>query len=279
MSTPARDTQSRRGQQTLAEAVNLRRIREPILGVHKRFELPDDEAEQQLRGDTRHSHVVLNFSEVEEVINRDGSLNEVLEQRHIPVIVATQDDAILDTRSFQDVLNVLFVLPPAIFVPDIVYNYDTMQPDDQVQAIKAYLFHVRELERVIAAHNIPVRILPTNKGWTVPHFERYRELYKEFGYTEMAIYGVQYSGGPAGNATRELRRHATYAIQTLNLENVFVIGRLAPDELLRFDPRVNGACGLRQFQSDEHFADLQRQRQRALFANSDQTQSDLTPFQ
>lgn len=279
MSTSATNIRSRRGQQTLAEAVNLRRIREPILGVHKRFELFDDEAEQQLRGDTRHSHVVLNFSEVEEVIERDGSLDEVLEEWHIPIVVATQDDAILDTRSFQDVLNVLFVLPPAIFVPDIVYNYDTMQPNDQVKAIKAYVFHVRELERAIAEHNIPVRLLPTNKGWTVPHFELYRELYEECGYTEMALYGVQYSGGPAGNATRQLRRHATFAIQTLNLENVFVIGRLALDELLRFDPRVNGACGLRQLQTEERFADVQRRLQRALFANSDHTQSNLTTFQ
>ena len=279
MSTPATDIGPGRGQQTLAEAVNLQRIREPIRGVHKRFELPDDEAEQQLRGDTRHSHVVLNFSEVEAVIERDGSLDEVLEERHIPVVVATEDDAILDTRTFQDVVDVLFVLPPAIFVPDVVYNYNRMEPDEQVNAIKAYLFHVRELERVVATNHLPVRILPTNKGWTVPHFELYRELYEEFGYTEMALYGVQYSGGPAGNATRQLRRHATYAIQTLNLENVFVIGRLAPDELLRFDPRVNGACGLRQLQTDEPFDDAQRRRQRALFANSEQTQSNLTNFQ
>lgn len=276
MSSLASQNDRQRGQQTLHEVVNSRRIEDLLTGIHARVELPDPDFEARLANNRNYEYVVINFSDAEEVIECDGSLAEVLEPWHIPVIVATEDDEILDTRTFQDVLNLLEVVAPAIYVPDIVYNYEQMDETDQLQAIEAYLYHVRSLQNVILKQNLAIRLLPTNKGWTVDHFEKYRALYEECGYTELAFYCVQYSGGNAGNATRQLRRHVSNAIAALDLHNVFLIGRLARDELLRFPPEVQGACGLRRIQSADSFSDLKRRHEQALFANSDQTQSYLT---
>lgn len=73
------------------------------------------------------------------------------------------------------------------------------------------------------------------------------ELYREFNYNELAFYAVQYTGGDAGNAIRVLRRHVTYANVTLPLKNTFMAGRSSYEDLLRFDPLVQGAAGLRQW--------------------------------
>lgn len=277
MRSPPKSRTSRRGQQTLHEAINSHLIKQTLTGVHARIELPDDEG--KLKDDQDHEYVVLNFSEAEEVIERDGDLDKVLEPHHIRVILGTEDDEILDERSFQDVLDLLGIAQPAIYVPDIVYNYTIMDEEDQYRAIEAYLSHVRELQREIIKHDLNIRIIPTNKGWTVSHFEEYQELYEDFGYTELAFYAVGYTGGDAGNATRKLRRHTTNAIAALDLENVFVIGRLGRKDLLRFDPEVKGACGLRQVQGEKSFLEMKERHERALFANNDQTQSYINKFQ
>lgn len=234
---------------------------------------------EKLRGDEDHQYVILNFSEVEKIIKRDGNLNGILESHHIRIILGTEDDEIIDERSFQDVLDLLEVVQPAIYVPDIVYSYTWMDEDGQESAIEAYMFHVRRLQQEIHDRDLDIRLIPTNKGWKVEHFEEYQELYNEYGYTEFAFYAVGYTGGDAGNATRKLRRHTSNAIAALDLDNVFVIGRLAWDDLLRLDPEVNGACGLRQIQKVDSFPAFQERHERALFLNSNQTQSRINRYQ
>lgn len=234
---------------------------------------------EKLRGNQDHQYVVLNFSEVEKIIERGGNLDEILEPHYIQIILGTEDDEIIDERSFQDVLNLLEVVEPAIYVPDIVYSYTWMDGGQQDSAIGAYLFHVRRLQEEIFDRDLDIRLIPTNKGWKVEHFEEYQELYDDYGYTEFAFYAVGYTGGDAGNATRKLRRHSSNAIAALDLDNVFVIGRLAWDDLLRLDPEVNGACGLRQIQKVDSFPAFQERHERALFLNSNQTQSRINRFQ
>lgn len=277
MSSPPKSATARRGQQTLHEAVNSHLIQNPITGVHARFDLPREE--KKLRKAQNHQYVVLNFSEVEKIIERDGGLGEVLKSHHVPVILGTEDDKIIDERSFQNVLDVLGVAQPAIYVPDIVYSYTWMDDEDQESAIEAYICHVRTLQQVIIDRNLTIRLIPTNKGWMVEHFEEYQDLYEDFGYKELAFYAVGYTGGDAGNATRKIRRHTSNAIAALGLRNVFVIGRLAWDDLLRFDPEVNGACGLRGIDDDVPFPEFQEKHERALYANNDQTQSYLDKYQ
>lgn len=277
MSSPPTSASARRGQQTLHEAVNAHLIQEPVTGVHARFDLPRDE--EKLRTAQNYQYVVLNFSGVQEIIERDGTLDKVLKPHHIRVILGTEADEIIDERSFQDVLDVLEVAQPAIYVPDIVYSYTWMDDEDQDAAIEAYTCHVRKLQQVIIDRDLTIRLIPTNKGWKVEHFEQYQDLYEDYGYNELAFYAVGYTGGNAGNATRKIRRHTSNAIAALGLDNVFVIGRLAWDDLLRFDPEVNGACGLRGIDDEVPFPEFQQKHERALFANNDQTQSYLDKYQ
>lgn len=273
----ATTTASRRGvQQSLPEVVKAHLINEPVTGVCRRFELPEDAA--KLDGDQLHRYVVLSFSEVEKVIEGDRSLNEILEPRHLPIILGTESDEIIDERSFTDVLDLLRVVQPAIYVPDILYNYTTMDRDVQERAIEAYVYHVRQLQGIIDDDGLRIRLIPTNKGWTVEHFEQYQELYHEFDSTELAFYCVQYTGGDAGNAIRKLRRHVANAIAALDPDNVFVIGRLSWGDLLRFEPEVQGACGLRGAPVDGWTRAWQRKHERALFANNGSTQSYLEEF-
>lgn len=276
MSFDTATTRTHRGQQTLHEAVNARVIHEPLIGVHRRFELPREA--DLLIGDQHHKYVVLNFSDVETVIDNTGTLDSLLEPRHLPVILGTVDDELLDERTFQDILNVLVVAQPAIYVPDIVWNNEQLDDEEQEMAIEAYLLHVRTLQEEVTERSLSVRILPTNKGWTVDHFAMYEDLYADYGYSEIAFYAVEYTGEGAGNAIRKLRRHTTNAIAALNLDNVYLIGRLARDDLLRFDPEVKGACGLRRAKDADSFPKLQHRLEQALFANNDQTQRYLEDY-
>lgn len=279
MSSLGTSPTARNGQQTLHEAVSSRLIEEPVTGVHARFDLSRDRGEEKLRNAKDHQYVVLNFSEAEAIVERDGSLSDVLEPYHVKIILGTENDETIDERSFQDVIDLLEVVQPAIYVPDIVYNYTWMDEEEQKAAIDAYICHVRRLQQEILDRNLIIRVIPTNKGWRVKHFQKYRDLYEENAYTELAFYAVGYTGGDAGNATRKLRRHSSNAIAALGLNNVFIIGRLAWADILRFPPEVNGACGLRGIDADVPFTNFQKKYERALFANNDQTQSYLNNYQ
>lgn len=236
-----------RGQQTLHEAVHSQRIYEPVRGVHPRVELPDESYEEWLDGNGNVEYVVINFSDAEEVIERDGNLSQVLEPWHIPVILGTERDEDVNERTLQDILDLLEVVQPAVYVPDVVYSYNWMEADRQQQALAAYTGHVEDLQELITEKKLEVRLIPTNKGWKYEHFEEYQDLFEEIGHGEFAFYAVQYTGGTAGNAKLVLRRHVRNLIAALDPESVFMMGRLADDDLLHFAPRVRGATGLRQW--------------------------------
>ena len=120
MRSHAEARELRRGQQTIHEAINSHRIYEPVRGIHPRVELPDPEHEEWLGGNRDVEYVVINFSDAEEVIRRDGGLSHVLEPWHIPAILGTEHDEIVNERTLQDVLDVLEVAQPAIYVPDVL---------------------------------------------------------------------------------------------------------------------------------------------------------------
>ena len=276
-----------RGQQTLHEAVNSHRIYEPVRGVHPRVELPDEEFEEWLDGNRDVEYVIINFSDAEEVIERDGDLSQVLEPWHIPVILGTEYDEDVNRRTFQDVVDLLEVAQPAIYVPDVVYSYNWMDEEIQENAIEAYTGHVRALQKEIIEQDFDVRLIPTNKGWKYEHFAEYQELFDEFDYEEFAFYAVQYTGGDAGNAINVLRSHVRNSIAALDMEDVFLIGRLSEDDLLDFDPRVRGATGLRQWTdacsteaglSQSLWPDFQEGREAKLSVNDGQEQRPVNEF-
>jgi len=276
-----------RGQQTLHEAVISHRIYKPVRGVHPRVELPDPEYEDWLDGNQDVEYVVINFSDAQEVIERDGDLSQVLEPWHIPVILGTEHDDDVNVRTFQDVVDLLEVVQPAIYVPDVVYSYNWMDEEIQDNAIEAYTGHVRTLQKEIIEQDFDVRLIPTNKGWKYEHFVEYRELYDEFDYQEFAFYAVQYTGGDAGNAINVLHSHVRNCIAAIDMEDVFLIGRLAEDDLFDFAPRVRGATGLRQWKSaciegdglsQDPWPEFQESREAKLSLNDDQEQRPVNEF-
>lgn len=287
MSSHADTRELGRGQQTLHEVVNSRRIYEPVRGVHPRVELPDEEFEEWLDGNREVEYVIINFSDAEEVIERDGDLSQVLEPWHIPVILGTEHDEDVNRRTFQDVVDLLEVAQPAIYVPDVVYSYNWMDEEIQENAIAAYTGHVRDLQKEIIEQDFDVRLIPTNKGWKYEHFAEYQELFDEFDYEEFAFYAVQYTGGDAGNAINVLRNHVRNSIAALDMEDVFLIGRLAEDDLRDFAPRVGGATGLRQWTADcstenglsqSLWPEFQEGREAKLSINDGQEQRPMNEF-
>jgi len=258
-----------------------------VRGVHPRVELPNEEYEKWLDGNQEVKYVVINFSDAEEVIERDGNLSHVLEPWHIPVILGTEHDDQVNKRTLQDVLDLLEVVQPAIYVPDVVYNYNWMDEEIQENAITAYINYVKDLQVLVIEHDLDVRLIPTNKGWKYDHFVEYQELYDEFDYEEFAFYAVQYTGGDAGNAINVLRSHVRNPIAALDLENVFLIGRLAEDDLLDFAPRVRGATGLRQWKdacstenglSQDPWQKFRKNREAKLSVNDGQEQRPVNEF-
>lgn len=287
MSSPAYSPELGTGQQTLHNVANSHRIYEPVRGVYPRVKLPDKEYEHWLQNNRYVRYVVINFSEAFEVIQRDGDLSQVLEPWHIPIILGTEPDEVVDQRSIQNIFDLWEASRPLIHVPDVAQSYQHMDEEKQENAISAYIYHVRVLQQEILTRDWNVRLIPTNKGWTVNHFKQYRDLFDEFGYNEFAFYAVQYTGGDAGNSTRVLRRNVTNVLAALDLDSVFMIGRSSYDDLLRFDPRVQGAAGLRQWKdqcgtenglSQEPFPTWQQRHEAALAANNDQQQSYFGNF-
>ncbi|WP_245758121.1 hypothetical protein [Natronobacterium haloterrestre] len=287
MSSQADSRELSRGQQTLHDAVNSRRIYEPVRGVHPRIELPDEEYEEWLDGNREVEYVVINFSDAEEVVERDGDLSQVLEPWHIPLILGTEHDDDVNERTFQDVVDLLEVVQPAIYVPDVVYSYNWMDEEIQDNAIEAYIGHVRDLQKEIIEQDFDVRLIPTNKGWKYEHFVEYRELYNEFDYEEFAFYAVQYTGGDAGNAINVLHSHVRNSIAAIDMKDIFLIGRLAGDDLFDFAPRVRGATGLRQWKdacstgdglSQDPWPEFQENREAKLAVNDGQEQRPVNEF-
>jgi len=287
LSSHAESRERGRGQQTLQEAFKAQRIYEPIRGIRPRVELPDEDHEDWLNGNRKVEHVVINFSDAQDVIARDGDLSQVLEPWHIPVLLGTEDDEIVRRRTFQDVIDVLKVVQPAIYVPDVVYSYNWMDDWIQENAIEAYTGHVRDLQQEIIDQELDIRLLPTNKGWKYAHFAEYRELFEQFDYEGFAFYAVQYTGGDAGNAINVLLSHVRNCISALDMEDVFLIGRLAEDDLLDFAPRVRGATGLRQWTdacstedglSQRLWPDFQESREAKLTVNNGQEQRPVNEF-
>lgn len=287
LSSHAKSHELRRGQQTIHEAVNSHRIHEPIRGIHPRVELPSEEFEAWLEGNRDVEYVVINFTDAEAVVERDGDLREVLEPWHIPILLGTEYDELVSKRTFQDVLDLLGVTQPAIYVPDVVYNYRWMDEATQEKAIEAYVNYVTALQKRIIEEGLDIRLIPTNKGWRYEHFVKYRDLFDRFGYDEFAFYAVQYTGGDAGNASTLLRGHIRNVISALALRDVFVVGRLSSDDLLRFAPRVRGATGLRQWKracstedglSQERWPEWRDVREAKLSLNNGQMQTRVTEF-
>lgn len=287
MSSYAKSTELSTAQQTLHESVKSRRIYQHIRGVHPRVELPHEAYEEWLDGNRDVKYVVINFSDADEVIERDENLRQVLEPWHIPIVLGTERDEVVNDRTFQDIIDLLEVVQPAIYVPDVVYSYDWMDGKVQDNAVKAYTSHVRVLQQEIIEQDFDIRLLPTNKGWKYDHFTEYRDLCEEFGYTEFAFYAVQYTGGNAGNAINVLRSHVRNVISALDPDDVFLIGRLAEDDLFGFAPRVRGATGLRQWKRACHtengfsqnlWSEFQETRRDKLSFTDDQQQRPLTEF-
>ncbi|TKX65060.1 hypothetical protein EXE40_17210 [Halorubrum sp. GN11GM_10-3_MGM] len=176
---------------------------------------------------------------------------------------------------------------PAIYVPDVVYSYNWMDEEIQEYAIEAYTGHVRDLQKGIIEQEFNVRLIPTNKGWKYEHFAEYQGLFDEFDYEELAFYAVQYTGGDAGNAINVLRSHVRNSIAALDMEDVFLIGRLGEDDLLDFAPRVCGATGLRQWTDDcstedglsqSLWPEFQEGREAKLSVNDGQEQRPINEF-
>ncbi|RKD95606.1 hypothetical protein [Halopiger aswanensis] len=287
MSSHAESQELGRGQQTLHEAVNSHRIYEPVRGVHPRVELPDEEYEEWLDSNQDVEYVVINFSDAQKVIKRDGGLRQAIEPWHIPVILGTEHDDDVNKRTFQDVVDLLEVVQPAIYVPDVVYSYNWMEDEIQENAIEAYIGHVRDLQKEIIEQDFDIRLIPTNKGWKYEHFVEYRELYDEFDYEEFAFYAVQYTGGDAGNGINVLQSHVRNSIAAIDMEDVFLIGWLAEDDLFDFAPRVRGATGLRQWKdacstrnglSQDPWPEFQESREAKLSFNEDQEQRPVNEF-
>ncbi|MFD1641800.1 hypothetical protein [Halohasta litorea] len=287
MSSHAKPPELSTAQQTLHEAVNARRIYQHIRGIHPRVELPHEAYEEWLDGNRGVEYVIINFSDADEVIERDGDLSQVLEPWHIPVVLGTEHDGVLNERTFQDIVDLLKIVQPAIYVPDVVYSYNWMDDEIQEYAIEAYTSHVRSLQQEIIEQDFDIRLLPTNKGWKYDHFVEYRDLWDEFDYTEFAFYAVQYTGGDAGNAINVLQSHVRNVISALDPDDVFLIGRLAEDDLFGFAPRVCGATGLRQWKracrtedgfSQNLWSEFQENRRAKLAFTDDQEQRPLTDF-
>ncbi|MCH7659530.1 MAG: hypothetical protein IH933_02760 [Euryarchaeota archaeon] len=256
-------------------------------GIHPRVELPDEEYEEWLDGNRDVEYVVINFSDAQEVVERDGNLGQVLEPWHVPIILGTEHDDEVNKRTLQEILDLLEMAQPAIYVPDVVYSYNWMDDEIQENAINAYIDHVRYLQEQVIEYDLDVRLIPTNKGWTYEHFVEYQELYDEFDYEEFAFYAVQYTGGDAGNAINVLRRHVRNSIAALDMGSVFLIGGLAEDDLLDFAPRVRGATGLRQWKdaystenglSKDLWPKFKESREAKLSVNDGQEQRPMNEF-
>ncbi|MFC6835229.1 hypothetical protein [Halomarina ordinaria] len=272
-----------RGQQTLDEAIKSRLIHEPVVGAVPRVELPDVECEAFIETHHCSRSVLISLDDARRAINRN-EWSEVLTDYHIPITTATEKDGITTGRSMDEVLRILEVIQPAIHVPDVSFAYGYMDDLTIAEVADAYVEYVVELSREINDRDYDIRLMPTQKGWTTDHFEPYRRLREDYGITDYAFYCGQSIGGHAGNALHKDRREARTFITTVDPENVMLIGRMSPDELRQFEPRVTSAAGLNYWRtrcqtssgySYRQYRELDAEIDQALKWNHEAKQSNL----
>ena len=255
MSSHTTSAGTRRGQQTLQGAAKVQLINRPIRGIGLRVELPNEACEGFLDGFRGTRYIVINVNDARKVIDRDGDLTSVLDPYHIPVLIATEDDSITQNRSMDEVLRVYEAAQPAICIPDQSYAYSSddedlsrQKEDARIQGIaQAYVDYVKVLYDKVQARDYSIRLIPTQKGWKMYHFEPYHELRENYGITDYAFYCKQYVGGKAGNSLNMNIHHTKNFIGEVNPYNVMLIARLSPNELPKFPPRATSACGLNQW--------------------------------
>lgn len=129
------------GQQTIYESLNALQIHQPVRGVKVRVDL--SKHEEWLKNNQAITNPVINFSEAYKIKERDGDLTQVLEPWHLPILLGTEHDNIVDERSLQEILDLLEVAQPLIYVPDVGRNYQHMDEEKQMNEVEAYIHHVR----------------------------------------------------------------------------------------------------------------------------------------
>lgn len=288
MSSPADISDSSRGQQTLFEATASQLIHSFPRGIILRAEYPNKALEDFLRGNTLLTYVMINFSDVEELLEDSPSLDAVLEPWHVPIITATDPDEVVRSRTRDNIRRILKQVQPAIYIPDAGTVYMDEDDSEQLGGIQAYKTRLRWLMQELERQDWEIRVMPLAKGNKQWHFERYVDLFERHGFTEFAFYTRQYCGGDAGNRINDLLDHINNFITVIDPDNVLAIARHGPTHLEKLPPRVTGAAGFKQFVdycrdetgqfSDELFSDWRLEWKEHLFVNHDMSQPKFKEY-
>ncbi|MFC7164524.1 hypothetical protein [Halospeciosus flavus] len=251
MSSPAHSTGSDRVQRTLYDVTARQRIHSFPRGIILRYE-PTEALNSFLAGNYHVRWVVINFTDAAKIIRDHGSVHAVLEDWQIPIVTATDPDIDVYARQRDDIRDLLEDIQPAIYIPDAgeVYWKESNQSEEEAKRAQRHGidFFIERLNFVMSyveEESLDIGVLPLAKGMYRWHYQRLKDCYERYDFSNYAFYTKQYTNG--GNYIRRLENHIQNLIDVMDAENIFIIARHGETHLSRLPPQVTGASGIVQF--------------------------------
>jgi hypothetical protein len=235
-------------QQTLFDAAAAELIRSFPDDIILRYE-PSEALQEFLQKAHQYiTYLMLNFSDVERLIKRDGTLYDVIHPSYVPIICAAEQDQLIYERQYEDIWRVLEACQPAIYVPDAGKVYvDEYGEERQRAGLREYKMRLNRVMEEIDSRGWNIEVVPIAKGIHRWHFEELKPCYERHEFENYMSYTKQFVGANRGNRFNLLKEHLQNLIDVMSPANVFAISQHGATHLERLQPEVTGASGILNF--------------------------------
>ncbi|WP_188148081.1 hypothetical protein [Haloferax sp. AS1] len=191
-----------------------------------------------LKDDPSIEHVMVTLSKAERVLENYGGFNNILQPHHKLTIVGTEPDATVTNRGrWQEIDLYAEFEREARIIPDWLWVYHRMEPDQQLENVEKYLSRFEWLYKRAEEMGLPHEITPLAKGVSIDHFEESKETFDRLGIDRFAMYGVQTP------SHYDFCERIEQASAVLNPDGVLTIGRGSPRQVGMMPEIVDETAG------------------------------------
>lgn len=212
-------------------------------GVSPKFEPKNKRHRRLFAGHEDAPFLTTTFTNAVWFVHRPAAMDAMLSPDQKLVLLSAEKDKYIVGRTPDDEIQRLEALNPAFYVPSDRWVYeDTMTAREQLEEIDRCIDGTRAVtEQVRARGDLTTRIIPLAKGWKPWHFERFRPLSRDYGFSYWAYDVTQYRSEPM------ILADVNRFINVIEPSRVLLIGRLSPSTLRKCPHEVVAATGVNQW--------------------------------
>lgn len=166
-----------------------------------------------------------------------------------------------------------------IAFPGDRWTWGTMGPRETLKEIERSVEGQIEVHRLVTNAGLDIELYPIIVGWKPWHFEHQRELFEVFDTRSCAFDGTQY------NSINRLVNHLDDLVDTLEAEQIYLNGRIAPAHLRMVPREVVAFSGIHRLLKEAklpeggHSRQLLREGIADRIAANDSWQTSLADYQ